>query len=160
MKICLHKLYILLFIIFCNSPASSQNKFELSGGAGYPELINLRMKYGGNFKIGLCQSILPFYDPPVPFGPTVLEFYYYFAGKSALNEQPVWYLLCGLGCFWDNPGGFYKEGIHLCFYPRIGRNINLSKNIGINLDAGVFPFYYNTLFYIHPSLSINLFFRL
>jgi len=161
MKISHHLLYIFLFILFCNSNASSQSKFELSGGAGYPELINLKIKYGGNFKIGLCQSILPFYDPPIPLGPTVVEFYYHFAGKSALTEQPPWYLLCGLGCFWNTPGGLYgKEGTHVCFYPRIGRNFNISKDTGINLDLGVFPFYYNSLFYIHPSLSLNLFFRL
>lgn len=164
MKIYLCKSCILLFgLTLFNNPAISQNKFEISGGAGFPELINLKIKYGGNFKIALCQSIFPMYDAPIPLGPTTVEVYYHFTGKSKFVEERTWYLQGGLGCFWGSiKGGFTgDQGTKFCFYPRIGRSFYFSNRTGINLDAGAFvPFFDFFDITIYPSLSINFFIRL
>ena len=165
MKIRLCTLSIILIgLFFINVPGYSQSKFELSYGVGFPELINMKISYGKNVKIALSQSIFPFSDisePPLPVGPTSIEVYYHFAGKSKYIVQPSWYLMGGLGIFWPHTQVTGLPGIAFCAYPRIGRTINFSKSIGINVDAGVFipffDFFHSSVF---PSLSINFFFRL
>jgi hypothetical protein len=153
---------ILIGLFFLDVPGYSQSKFELSGGAGFPELINFKICYGKNVKIALSQSILPFYEPPLPLGPTSVEIYYHFAGKSKNIVEPSWYLMGGLGIFWPNEGGITDlHEIAFSSYPRIGRTINFSKSSGINIDAGIFiPFFDLNGIIMYPSINVSLFFRL
>jgi len=148
-------------LIFYASPVHSQSKFEISGGIGFPEMMDLKIKYGKEIKIALCQSVLPF-NHKVPVGPTAIEIYYNFAGKSKFNEQPPWYLSGGFGYFWSQDGGIYDDkGSPYCFYPRIGRSFYFSRGTGINIDAGAFiPFFYFFNSKLTLSASINFFIKL
>ena len=76
----IHFILIFVLLFFLTIHGFAQSKFELSGGAGFPELINTKISYGENLKIALSQSILPFYKAPLPLGPTSLETYFHFAG--------------------------------------------------------------------------------
>jgi hypothetical protein len=159
----IHFILIIILLFFLTIQGFAQSKVELSGGAGFPELINAKISYGENFKIAFSQSILPFYKVPLPFGPTSFETCFHFAGKSKYINQHQWYLLAGLALFWPNKGGFTDQNeVTFGAYPRIGRTINLSKTSGFNFDAGVFiPFFQSRDWpAVSPSLSISLFWRL
>jgi len=163
------KIILLAGFILSDNPVFSQGKFEMSVGVGFPEMINLKIKYGKDIQIGLCQSLWPVFHN-VPIGPTAAEIYYHFAGKSKFTEQPTLYLLGGLGYFWLQEGGIYDDeckGVPFCFYPRIGQSINFSRRMGFNFEAGAFIPFYNTphnsikeIYHIYPSISISLFLRL
>ena len=148
MEILKRSFLLLLGLVIFNTLVFSQSKVEISGGYGFPESLNLKVKYGNNFQIGLSQSIyLNYIDAPL-----AVEIYYHFAGTSGFPEQKPWYLLGGFGDLWRLKNVIY-------FYPKVGRSFNFSKGTGINIDAGIFlinPPSMHTL----PSLNISLFFRL
>jgi hypothetical protein len=153
-------------LILTAGQAFPQGKFEISAGAGWPEMTNLKIKYGKVLQIGACQSfsiesLSPDYKNKIYMDATAAEIYYHFGGKSKYNEQPVWYLLFGLGSLWGHDGD--KNSYY--FYPRVGRSFSFSKRIGINLDAGAFfPIgresgdFFD--FFVYPSGSISFFVRL
>jgi hypothetical protein len=167
---CFRSILLLVFVLSVNQ-VFSQSKFELSGGIGVPEYNNLKLKYGRNFQVGACAHF--WYDKG---GGIFSEYYswscsaeilYHFAGISKYVEQPTWYISGGLGYYHidlllDLPHEKYDIG----FYPRIGRDINFSSKLGINLDIGLFlplsaqknyePYDFRLL----HSGSISLFIRL
>jgi hypothetical protein len=153
------KIILLSGLILIDNPISSQSKFEISGGFGFPEFAALKVKYGKNIQIALSQSFWHGYKGAMIMGPTAAEIYYHFSGKSRFIEQPTWYLLGGLGFF----GGGDEKDVY--FYPRLGKTFNFSKKIGINLDAGAFvplskglrDFFDSS---VYPSGSICFFIRL
>ena len=161
---------LLAIIILSANQAFPQGKFEISGGLGAPEMINLRLKYGQNIQVGTClyywhykaSGIFPeSYD--LAFSAEII---YHFSGKSKNVEQGTWYLLGGLGYYHlDNLADLPYEDYDIGFYPRIGRTLNFSKKIGLNFDLGLFlplsaaseiPYSFKIL----PSGSIGFFIRL
>jgi hypothetical protein len=162
---------LFIVLIISINQVFSQSKFEISGGLGVPEYDNLKIRYGQNIQVGACVHF--WYDKGGGIfreyysWSSALEILYHFAGKSKYVEQPTWYLLGGLGYYhndllFDVPHEEYDIG----FYPRIGRKLNFSKKIGINLDAGLFlPLsaregYEPYKFRILPSGCISFFIRL
>jgi hypothetical protein len=161
---------LLIGLILSDNPIIAQGKFELSGGFGIPEIINVKLRYGQNIQVGACVHFL-YYSAGGIFSEYYswsgsAEILYHFAGKAKYVEQRTWYLLGGLGYYhidylMDIPHEEYDIG----FYPRIGRTLNFSKKIGINLDAGIFlPLSaaetYTFDFKVLPSGSIGFFIRL
>jgi hypothetical protein len=130
---------ILSGLLFLNKCAFSQSRFEISGGYGLPEVINLKVKYGQNFQIGLSQGCKKSNSPENGLmGSTSLEIYCHFGTNSKYISQRVWYLLAGLNGYYnyyDNSYG-YSSGSGFLFYIRFGRTINLSQRIGFTIDLG------------------------
>jgi hypothetical protein len=176
MKRSILKLQILLLgLLLMNNPIFSQSKFELSGGFGIPELLNVKARYGHNLQVGASIGLLgPFewYGGNVWDWSCTAEILYHFAGKSKYTEQPTWYLSGGLGIHHLNlmcPFDYCYESYDISFNPRIGKTLNLSKKTGLNCDIGVFlplsmsqdESLYNKLdFKVLPSGSISFFIRL
>ena len=133
------KIFISIGSILIGYQGFSQGKFELSGGVGIPELINMKINYGQDIQAGASVGFLTIEW----FGETVVdwtvsaEILYHFAGKSKFVEQPTWYISGELGYFDLGIIDPY-EGYDIAFCPRIGRTINFSKTTGIKIDAGVF----------------------
>jgi hypothetical protein len=145
---CLKSFALLTGLLIFNETVFSQSKVEISGGFGIPEYLNLKVKYGSNIQIALCQSIMPSYTD----WPAAIEIYYHFGGKSKFVDQRPWYLLCGFGDLWRLNEIKY-------FYPKLGRSFNFSKTVGINIDVGVF--YINpSNWHNEPSVNISLYIRL
>ena len=63
------------------------------------------------------------------------DVFYHFGGYSKLSNRRPWYLKGGLNILNE----FHKEfsDWYLLFNSRLGRDINLSKEIGLNLEAGL-----------------------
>jgi hypothetical protein len=153
---------MLLFFLLFNDPISSQSRFKISGGFGWPDLSNLKIKYGKNIQIATSQSFFiasmyPDYKNKIHMWATAAEIYYHYGGESKFIDQHLWYVLGGLGCIWGRDGD--ENGVY--FYLRFGRTIDFSKRTGINLNAGAFiPFFSFFDIPILPSGSISFFVRL
>ena len=137
---------------------TSQSKFEISCGIGFPEAINLKVKYGKDVQIGLSQGYFPTGEPGF-WGSTSLEINKNLAGKSKYTSQKVWYILGGINGFYTNGGDF-----GLLPYLRFGRKFNFSQRIGFNLDFGPMLLDKNDQDWfgtpVIPSGNIGLFMRL
>jgi hypothetical protein len=133
------KAILLAGLILADYPVFSQSKFELSGGLGIPELINGRIKYGGNLQIGVCAGFATgdWYGDNYVDWSVAAEVTYHFSGKSKYVDQSPWYVLGGLG-YYHLPIVDPYEQYDIGFYPRAGRTFNFSKKTGINLDGGLF----------------------
>lgn len=133
------KAAVLLGLILLTNPVLPQHKFEISGGFGFPELINARFRYGNNLQVGICYGFLyfNFFGGEVMNWSVAAEGAWYFAGHSKYTEQPPFYLQCGIQ--YCNFPVFYKyDSYDWAMNPRIGRVFNLSSKAGIKVDLGFF----------------------
>lgn len=169
----------ILFLMFLViNPLFAQKKTELAMGAGFPEAINLKLKYGNNNKVGISAGIFPdiyysSYDNKSysrNYTTLSLEIYHYFR-KQNDTIRSKWYCNSGIS-FW--PGSDEKS---VFLFLRFGRSIYFSKKTGINFDLGFAPGihserkivgsmtyqtipYKETTFLPLPSCSFSFFFRL
>ncbi len=161
MKTLLYKMIIIpVVMLVFHAPANSQNKFEISGGIGFPETIAIKIKYGNNLQIGVSQGFWLFSilnsPPEIINGPTIGEIYYHFSGHSQYEAPPPWYLYGGLA--------FRFGESYLLFCPRAGRTFYISDRSGVNIDLGALipltkDFLDNINSPLLPSGSIGLFYR-
>jgi hypothetical protein len=111
--------------------AFSQKNFEANFGAGFMEGLSLKMKYGNNIQLGICQGFAPGISP---LWLTGAELYYHFGKKSKYTEQRCFYIMTGVSATLFAKG--YDPTEKVLLYPRIGRSMNFSKNKGLNVDMG------------------------
>lgn len=127
------KLKISAFILICilqfNSHLYSQSKVEADLGAGLFEGISLKLKYGSNFQIALCQGYAQ-----SSFWMTGIEGYYHFAGVSKHLEQRTFYVMMGFSSTLF--AGGYDSFEKIVSYSRLGKTFNFSKKSGLNIDVG------------------------
>ena len=150
------KIIVFVTVVLADHQVFSQKKFEISAGAGFPEMIALRVKYGKVVQVGLSQSVFSLR------GPNTLDLYYNFAGKSGFTDQPPWYVMGGLGFFSKQKGGIYydEKGSPLCFYSRIGRQLNLSRGTGLSIEGGAIVPFWDFGVSVVPALCFSFFVRL
>jgi hypothetical protein len=172
--------FLLIIAFLCRSGGqiSGQGKVSLSSGLGIPELINVGVQY----RIEQTQIGIGFgYFPPSGSGSdpyailswgTLMslsgDFYYHF-GKlpksSDLIDHP-WYVRLGLA--YTREELIDKDSNVFFLSPRIGRDINFSKRVGIGIDLGI-----NLVHYISdpsvphflslfglPGMGIRVFYRI
>lgn len=161
-------------IFFTGSFASGQEKIDIAAGVGFPELVNL----GVRFQLG--QEQLSLYGGTLPGSDNKLftvgaDYYYHFGGVSNLSNRRPWYVKAGLNYFHDESE--FVRNTTLFLVPRIGRDLNLSRRIGFALEGGVFLLLSHSeveikprdspcwlcgggFVSIGPSLGLSLFYRL
>jgi hypothetical protein len=129
---------ILLWLLFSNNQLFSQNRVEISGGIGFPEYFNLKIKYGVKFQIGAGAGIFPktqygsFLKPHLSqVIPVSFDFYYHFSRLKVTNKYK-WYWNIGI-IYLNVP---YEKEKELYYSSRIGRTIYLSELTGISIDLG------------------------
>jgi hypothetical protein len=145
-------------LILSGFQAFSQGKFELSGGIGWVEGINMKVKYGNVFQIGLSQGVHPRL-PSYFWGSTSIQLFYHIGKESKYFNQPVWYFSGGLDCVYTTISG--SSSSWWLPFVRFGRTFNFSKKFGISMDAGPADYRRHfSGFTIMPSGSIGLFIRL
>lgn len=171
-----NSLRILTFFIifsFClGNQLFGQEKVNISAGFGFPELINLGVRYQiKQIQIGMSVGTYPVKDEELMTISTSADIYYHFGGFSELSSRRPWYGRIGLNYLFYETKTFIDKSIGLGL--RIGRDFNISKKIGIEIDTGVFSelyfdrkgkypyeYDYNPGFNIYPSFGIELFYRL
>lgn len=135
---CIAGILVLMFLV--SNQITAQKKTEFAVGAGIPEAINFKFKYGINNKVGISAGIFPdiyysSYDNKyysTIYTTLSLDIYHYFK-KQNDTIRSKWYCNSGIS-FW--PGSDEKS---LFLYLRFGRSINFSKKTGINIDLGLAP---------------------
>ncbi|MBG0860018.1 MAG: hypothetical protein IQL11_10970 [Bacteroidales bacterium] len=140
-------LLIITFLFSSGGQISGQGKVSLSAGLGIPELINVGIQYRiEQAQIGIGFGYFPpsssSSDPYAYFSwGTIIslsgDIYYHF-GKlpksSDLIDHP-WYVR--LGFAYTTEEGSDKVNSVFFVSPRIGRDINISKRVGIGIDLGI-----------------------
>lgn len=165
-------LLIITLIFSCGYQASAQEKLNISGGLGLPELLNIGVRYQlEQVQIGFSVGSMPYGSGEylVSFSGDV---YYHFGGSSELSNRKPWYGRIGLNYLRDESELVIDKYFYLT--TRFGRDFNISRKIGIEIDIGAifqlsnkeirksppsgwdFNFEYPVL----PSIGVGLFYRI
>ena len=120
---------ILFCILIFNGLVYSQNKVEADIGLGLFEGISLKVKYGNNVQVALCQGFAQ-----RSFWMTGIEGYYHFAGVSKHLDQRTFYVMTGLSSTLF--AGGYDSFEKIIWYSRLGKTFNFSGKSGLNIDVG------------------------
>ncbi|MCG6912362.1 hypothetical protein LJE86_00440 [bacterium BMS3Abin03] len=128
---CTFFLCLLIFIPFNQLPG--QEKVNLSAGLGLPELLNLGIRYQlEQTQLGLSVGSFPSEDKLFCISGAV---YYHFAGTSELSNRRLWYGRFGLTYLHDETDAVIDKYLYLDL--RVGRDINFSVKVGMEIDAGI-----------------------
>jgi hypothetical protein len=136
----------------------SQSDLSLSLGMGFPELINAGVRYE---------------MAPVKFGAGIGtaftgyalsgDFYYHFGNLSQLSNMPPWYVRANL-TYWQLRKVFFMDLGKVVFLGfRVGRDFNITEEIGVSIDGGIIPFSFfsgeKIPFSFIPSAGLNVYYR-
>lgn len=147
-----------------------QEKVNISVGVGMPELIHLGARYQlKQIQVGIGVGTWPVRDESMfSFSG---DLFYHFAGTSELSDRRPWYGRAGLNHLREETEYTIYKYLHLNL--RFGREFNISKRMGIEIDAGaIFQLSHQEIekvptsswidleFPVLPSAGIGLFYRL
>lgn len=171
-RLVLSSLFLSIILIACNSEKLyGQGKIIISGGFGFPELVNIGVRYQqGQTGAGITLGALPIFSYLT--GAVAGDFYYNFGGSSRLTEIRPWYGKIGVSYLQDE--SYYDRDKFFYSNLRIGRNFNTSEKAGIDIYAGMsFQLFHDRLLkiehnlpygyyeqYLVPSLGISYFRKL
>jgi len=109
-----------------------QEKLILNVGIGFTDLLNVGIRYQfDQVEVGLNGGTWPQRD----IFTLISDIRFHFGNLSNLSTLRNWYVLIGFRYLRDE----YKTGMDKFLYLeyRIGRNINFSKKLGIELNIGI-----------------------
>ena len=159
---------ITLFLCLGNK-GFAQEKVKLSVGFGVPELLNIGVRIPiKQTQIGFSFGTLPQkYRYSLSFSG---DFYMHFGGTSKFSDRHPWYSRAGFNYLRSETSTLIYK--YLYFNLRIGREISISKKIGMELDIGpAFKLFYDRIekspteiytypYQFFPSFGIAVFYRL
>lgn len=122
-----------LLFFYCGISCRAQERLSVAGGVGTPEMINIGLRAQfDQVQLGFNLGTNPVYknDNFSASG----DFYYHFGGSSDLTDLRPWYAKTGLT--YMNSEGEWEKRMNLVLVPRLGREINISEEFGIALEAG------------------------
>jgi hypothetical protein len=166
--------HIILFILFSfgfGNKVIAQGKIDISSGIGFPELLNLGLR----FQLKQAQFGIKIGSVPVEDESIISisgDLYYHFGGYSKFSYRRPWYWRVGLNYLRDETESLNDKYLYLNL--RLGRDLNVSKKFGINIDAGaIFELFHEKeekkrswldldidIPIILPSIGIGLFYRI
>ncbi len=137
----------------------AQDEVSISLGLGLPELFNAAVRYE---------------MAPVKFGAGIGtaftgyalsgDFYYHFGKVSQFSKMPPWYIRANMTYWQLRKVLFVDLGKVVLLGVRVGRDFNITEEIGVSLDGGIIPFSFfsgNKIpFSFIPSAGINVYYRL
>ena len=124
------KLALVAVVVFSFSNKTiAQDKVNISVGFGSPEVLNAGVRFQLDqtqlgFSLGTLGNMISASG----------DVFYHFGGASDLSSRRSWYGRIGLNYQRDEQENFIEK--FLWISPRIGRDFNISQEIGIALDAG------------------------
>lgn len=163
---------ILIFLFSFSMQMFGQEKVNVSVGIGLPELLNIGVGFPlEQAQIGMSIGTMPVKDESLIS--LSGDFYYHFGGSSEFSDIHSWYGGIGLNYLRDETETLIDKYLYLIL--RIGRDLNLSKKIGFNVDAGLgIQLYHDEIikipsnnwfnfdfeFPVIPTIGICLFYRI
>jgi len=124
-------LYVFWILLEFSLPIFSQRKSEITFGLAFPEMSNVKIKYGTDFQIGAGLGFVPV----INFLTITGEMYYNFPKKPENTNPNTWNINLG-GTFININQNGEDEKV-LVFYSRLGRRLNFKNGRGINFDLGL-----------------------
>jgi hypothetical protein len=125
-------LYCLYSVIYVNQ-VHAQEKVNISAGLGMPDFLNVGIRYQlKQTQIGIGFGFMPLKDESLIS--VSGDYYYHFGGLSEFSKRRPWYGRFGLVYVRDETETLIDKNLY--FDLRIGRDFNISKKIGIAIDAG------------------------
>lgn len=110
----------------------SQKGFNVSAGTGFPAIINISMHYNiEQYAIGITGGSWPNKD----LLSVSSDIRIHIAGSSEYTEIKPWYLLFNINYLRDN--GNISDHKYYYFGFGVGKEFNLSKRIGLDLNLGL-----------------------
>ncbi len=99
-----------------------------------PELLNFGVRYQlSQAQIGVSYGSVPSTGAEGLFSISS-DVYYHFGGMTKLSERRPWYARIGLDYVRDETASSIENDLFLNL--RIGRDFNISKKVGVEIDAG------------------------
>jgi len=164
-------LFVVLLISGTSGIVAGQSKFAVSTELGYPENLTLGIRY--LFKqeqLGFSMGYLSFGNSSV-FSMTA-DVYNHFGGKSHYSKRYPWYGRFGF-IYVDRQTEQYFDTF-LFLNARIGRDLNITRKFGFQLDLGfaykmihkkveripVPGFDFSGLFRFYPAFGMGMFLKL
>jgi hypothetical protein len=129
---------ILFFIVFpcCSgSELYCQKNVNISLGIGLPEFINSSVRYQipERIQLGLSFGFMPFKEGNTTFYSA--STYYHFGKLHELSNLRPWFTRISLDYLSDKEKAFNDKYLYADL--RIGKEINMTKRIGIELNGGI-----------------------
>jgi len=164
--------YLLLIITLFfmgGTHLTGQEKINVAAGFGVPEFLNIAVRYQfRQSQLGVGFGTLPGQNRNFTISG---EYFYHFGGSSELSIQRPWYGKISFVYLQEESETKFASDSFLCL--RVGRNFNISKKVGIMIDAGAAV----TLFHkrtkkdpdasdwdlhspVWPGIGIGLFYRI
>jgi hypothetical protein len=172
----LRKYMFIMFFGICLTIATfssaGQERVNVTAGIGVPEFLNLGMRYQFYFQNQAGISIGSFPAENERIFSFSGDYYRHFAGLSDFAERRLWYLKGGLSFLRNETTAAIDKFVFANL--RIGRDLNISGRLGIELNGGIsfrllhhenlrapggkgdFSF----VLPVFPNISMSLFYRL
>ena len=164
-------LLFLVSLIVIGSPLQGQKSLNIYSGLGLPELFNAGVRYQMmQNQAGLGAGALLFSGSESIYTVSA-DFYHHFGGTSEISTRRPWYWRIGLNYFHDETKYSIYEYFYLC--SGIGREFNLSRRFGLEIDlGGVFQIAYKETvkiphtdflgldFPVLPGFGVEFFYRI
>ena len=147
-------------VVLIGLQAHAQQNMSISAGLGLPELVNAGIRYDlSPAKVGI--SIGTAFAGALALSG---DAYYHFAGSSKLSKMPPWYLRANLTYWHFGKLLFVNLGEAMLLGFRVGRDMNLTEDLGISIDAGIIPLSFfagrKIPFSFIPTTGVSVFYRL
>ena len=126
--------WMLVCVVCFSIPSYGQDKVNIVAGFGFPEALNLGVRFQKKqIQVGFSAGLLQQENEKTrSFSGDI---FYHFGGVSNLSSRRPWYGRVGLNYFDDETE--FREDKYLFLNLRLGRDFNLSKRLGIAIDAGL-----------------------
>ena len=125
---------MILGVFSCCCQVFGQEKINVTAGIGFPELLNFGVRYQlSQAQIGVSYGLKYFGWPEGLFSISS-DAYYHFGGKTKLSEIRPWYARAGLNYVRSETAALIEKDLFLNL--RVGRDLNVSKKVGVEIDAG------------------------
>ena len=161
---------IILGTLVCCCQVFGQEKINVVWGIGFPECLNFGVRYQlKQIQIGVSFGSIPFIYEGI--GSISGDVYYHFGGVTKLSERRPWYTRTGLVYLRDETASSIDNYLYLNL--RIGRDLNISRKVGVEIDAGPCfqlsherliktsnPWNWNINPFILPGIGVTVFCRI
>lgn len=139
------QLIVLALIIFCFD-SSAQSNFMLTGGIGFPEMINVGARYQIN-KVQIGSSFGYFKEEATSISVSG-DLFWHLGNQSELSDLPPWFIRFGYNYTKREDEFSIHEFGYLNW--RVGRDIYFNRHLGCSIDLMVaFRVYNNEIIKEH-----------
>lgn len=124
---------LLFAMVLLPAASKGQSRFKLTGGFGVPEMSNVGIRYlQGQVQVGASYGWFRIFGNQMQTATIIGQFH--FSGTSQLSSQKPWFSKLSV-CFL-NEDSQEEEELHTLLNLHMGRDLNLSKNWGVEVYLG------------------------